>query len=97
LAAYNVGLGHVRDARRLASRLGKNPDRWSDVSKVLPLLSEPRYYHSLPHGYARGLEPVRYVRRIRNYADILRYRLSLGAREGTLASIAVPPFTRAVP
>jgi membrane-bound lytic murein transglycosylase F len=85
LAAYNVGLGHVRDARRLAQRLGKNPNRWSDVSKVLPLLSEPRYYRSLPHGYARGLEPVRYVRRIRNYADILRYRLHIVAESTDLA------------
>ncbi|RAP57714.1 membrane-bound lytic murein transglycosylase MltF [Oleiagrimonas sp. MCCC 1A03011] len=77
LAAYNVGLGHVRDARRLTKRLGHDPDRWADVSKVFPLLSESRYYRSLPHGYARGLEPVRYVHRIRNYADILRYRLNM--------------------
>ncbi len=90
LAAYNVGLGHVRDARRLARRLGKDPDHWSDVSKVLPLLSEHKYYRSLPHGYARGLEPVRYVRRIRNYADILRYRLHLSADSTDLAQTAPP-------
>ncbi len=30
LAAYNVGLGHVRDARRLAERLGHDPNRWDD-------------------------------------------------------------------
>jgi membrane-bound lytic murein transglycosylase F len=86
LAAYNVGLGHIRDARRLAQRLGKSPNHWNDVRKVLPLLSESRYYRKLPHGYARGLEPVRYVHRIRNYADILRYRLRYaGEEDGTLA------------
>lgn len=75
LAAYNVGLGHVRDARRLAERLGRDPNRWNDLAKVLPLLGERRYFSTLKHGYARGAEPVRYIRRIRNYADILRHKL----------------------
>jgi len=72
LAAYNIGYQHLRDARLLARRLGKNPDDWTDLRTVLPLLAHRRYYRHLPHGYARGLEPVRYVRRIRNYADVLR-------------------------
>ncbi len=80
LAAYDVGLAHLRDARKLAKRLGKNPDRWSDMRQVLPLLSKHRYYHTLKHGYARGLEPVRYIRRVRNYADILRHRTQHLAR-----------------
>ena len=98
LAAYNVGLGHIRDARRLAQRLGKNPNRWNAVSKVLPLLSESRYYRKLPHGYARGLEPVRYVHRIRNYADILRYRLRYaGEEDGALAAQRSPEDFSVVP
>lgn len=72
LAAYNIGYQHLRDARLLARRLGRDPDDWTDLRQVLPLLAHHRYYSHLPHGYARGLEPVRYVRRIRNYADILR-------------------------
>jgi len=72
LAAYNIGFQHLRDARLLARRLGKDPDDWTDLRTVLPLLAHHRYYSHLPHGYARGLEPVRYVRRIRNYADVLR-------------------------
>jgi len=71
LAAYNVGMGHMYDARTLARRLGKDPDRWSDLSEVLPLLSRKKYYKTLKHGYARGREPVRYVQRIRDYHDIL--------------------------
>ncbi|NII09572.1 membrane-bound lytic murein transglycosylase MltF [Oleiagrimonas sp. C23AA] len=73
LAAYNVGLGHIRDACALAKRLGRNPDQWRSVAQVLPKLSVPRYYRTLKHGYARGNEPVRYIRRIRNYANILRF------------------------
>ncbi len=54
LAAYNVGFGHVMDARMLATQLGKDPDLWVSLKEVLPLLSKKQYYRSLPHGYARG-------------------------------------------
>lgn len=76
LAAYNVGMGHLNDARELAQRLGKNPDRWSDLVEVLPLLSKKQVYKTLKHGYARGSEPVRYVQRIRDYHDILHQTLA---------------------
>lgn len=72
LAAYNIGFAHLRDARKLAKKLGRNPDQWNAVSTVLPLLGKREYYSQLDHGYARGTEAVRYVRRIRNYAEILR-------------------------
>lgn len=71
LAAYNLGYAHVRDAQRLTERLGKNRQDWSDVSSVLPLLTQKRYYKNLSYGYAHGGAPVVYVRRIRNYADII--------------------------
>lgn len=71
LAAYNVGFGHLRDARTLAVRLGKNPDLWLDIKEVLPLLMQKKYYKTLRYGYARGTEPVRYVERIRNYFQVL--------------------------
>lgn len=71
LAAYNVGRGHFRDAQSLARKLGKDPDSWSDMKQVLPLLSEKKYYKDLRYGYARGNEPVTYVRRIRNYERLL--------------------------
>lgn len=71
LAAYNVGMGHVKDARMLATRLGRNPNQWSDLKEVLPLLSKKEYYQTLPHRYARGWEPVQYVRRIRGYWALL--------------------------
>jgi len=43
VAAYNVGLGHVEDARVLAQQAGRNPDRWEDVREFLPLLSQERH------------------------------------------------------
>lgn len=75
LAAYNVGMGHMHDARALARRLNKNPDRWHDLSEVLPLLARKKYYKTLKHGYARGREPVLYVQSIRDYHDILHQTL----------------------
>jgi len=71
LAAYNVGMGHIYDARRLAERRGLDKSSWEHVSGTLPLLTQPEHYASLPHGYARGHEPVRYVRKIRKYYAML--------------------------
>jgi membrane-bound lytic murein transglycosylase F len=71
LAAYNVGLGHLLDARALAVKLGKNPDSWVDVKTTLPLLRNPQYFKSAKYGYARGGEPVIFVERLRTYYDIL--------------------------
>ena len=72
MAAYNVGLGHVRDAQRIARLKGLDPTRWSSMEETLPLLSIPEYYRDARHGYARGREPVRYVNRILTYYDILK-------------------------
>ncbi|SFV55254.1 Transglycosylase, Slt family [hydrothermal vent metagenome] len=80
LAAYNIGLGHIQDAQKLATRLGLNPNVWSDLKIVLPLLSQKKYYRTLKFGYARGAEPVKYVDAIYNYKDILdKYEKEKGA------------------
>jgi membrane-bound lytic murein transglycosylase F len=71
LAAYNIGIGHLEDARVLAQRQKLNPDLWSDVRKVLPLLADPDYYITLKNGYARGGMPVAFVGRVRGFYDIL--------------------------
>lgn len=71
LAAYNIGMGHIQDAQKLAQKLGLNPNIWSDLKIVLPLLSQKKYYSTLQYGYARGEEPVKYVESIYNYKDIL--------------------------
>ena len=73
LAAYNIGFGHLEDARVLAQRAGRNPDSWQAVREFLPLLSQPRWYAQTQNGYARGWEPVRYVDNVRGYLDMLKW------------------------
>lgn len=75
LAAYNVGWGHLLDARKLAEDLGLNPDHWRELKVVFPRLSDPDFYEDLKYGYARGTEPVRYVQRIREYRHIIESEL----------------------
>ena len=72
LAAYNQGSSHLEDARILTHRAGLNPDRWLDVKKQMPLLSQRGYYETLKHGYARGGEGVILVENIRSYYEMLK-------------------------
>ena len=76
LAAYNVGYYHVDDARILAENMKMNSKNWVDLKNTLPLLSQKKWYKKTRFGYARGLEPVRYVEAIRRYYDLLNYQLS---------------------
>lgn len=71
LASYNVGWGHVEDARILTQRQGADPDKWLDVKQRLPLLRQKSFYKTTKYGYARGDEAVTYVENIRRYYDTL--------------------------
>ncbi len=71
LAAYNVGYGHLQDARKITRELGENDNSWINVRNSLELLTQQQWYSKTKHGYARGWEPVMYVKNIRNYYDIL--------------------------
>jgi membrane-bound lytic murein transglycosylase F len=65
LAAYNAGYGHVSDARQVAERMGLDRNRWfENVELAMLRLSDPAVYRTVPRGYARGSEPVNYVRKI---------------------------------
>ncbi|KAA3650638.1 MAG: lytic transglycosylase F [Bacteroidetes bacterium] len=67
LAAYNVGLGHVFDAMRLAEKYHLNPQIWEDnVAEMLKNKSIPEYYKDevVYYGYCRGSEPYDYVKEI---------------------------------
>ncbi|MFC0267784.1 membrane-bound lytic murein transglycosylase MltF [Kushneria aurantia] len=73
LAAYNLGLGHLLDARELARQRNLDPDQWQDVRNTLPLLQEQRWYRRVEHGFARGSVAALYVRNVRRYEEILNY------------------------
>ncbi|OLU30682.1 membrane-bound lytic murein transglycosylase MltF [Pseudomonas sp. PA27(2017)] len=73
LASYNIGGGHLEDARKLTEAEGLDPDKWLDVQKILPRLSQKQWYSKTRYGYARGGEPVHFVRNIRRYYDILTW------------------------
>jgi membrane-bound lytic murein transglycosylase F len=74
LAAYNVGMGHLEDARIITQSQGGDPDRWDDVKARLPLLQKSSYYLLARRGYARGKEAVTYVENIRHYDKILQWQ-----------------------
>jgi membrane-bound lytic murein transglycosylase F len=71
LASYNVGFGHLEDARKITEKNKGDPDKWIDVKESLPLLGKKKWYKQTKHGYARGWEPVKYVENIRKYYDLL--------------------------
>ena len=74
LAAYNVGQGHMLDARNIARKMQMDPDKWSSLVITLPLLSFHKYYNNARYGYCRGKEPINYVKQIMIYYDILKRR-----------------------
>lgn len=71
LAAYNMGPGHVEDARSLVRAKGGDPDKWIEIKQVLPLLGKPSWYRKTRFGKARGGVAVHYVNSIRRYYDLL--------------------------
>lgn len=84
LAAYNIGYGHLEDARVITQKLGGDPDSWKDVKKSLPLLRMRKWHSLTKHGYARGNEAVRYVENIRSYYDILAWFTDQERHDDTL-------------
>ncbi|WP_283148337.1 membrane-bound lytic murein transglycosylase MltF [Silvimonas soli] len=87
LAAYNVGLGHLLDARELARKMNKNADSWADVKSILPLLRLPKYFSQTKYGFARGGEPVVFVESLRTYYDVLaRFEPPMSASQPVLSS-----------
>jgi membrane-bound lytic murein transglycosylase F len=73
LAAFNLGYAHVEDARVLAQQQKLNPDAWTDLKKVLPLLAKPEFAEKARRGFARGGQAVVFVENVRAYYDILTH------------------------
>ncbi len=96
LAAYNVGSGHMADARRLAIDQNKNPNDWDTVSSALLKLMQRRHYQRARYGFVRGIEPVKYVEEIMNryrtYEAILA--LSEQQQQAGFTDVLSPTFNR---
>ncbi|TEW52068.1 membrane-bound lytic murein transglycosylase MltF [Psychromonas algicola] len=75
LAAYNIGLGHLLDARRITKMRGQNPDSWADMKENLPLLHQRKWYKKTRYGYSRGREALHYVNSIRQYLETLTWQI----------------------
>jgi membrane-bound lytic murein transglycosylase F len=71
LAAYNMGMGHLEDARVLTQIQNMNPDSWADVRQSLDLLSQEQWHQRTQNGYARGFEARQYVHNISKYLEVL--------------------------
>ena len=72
LASYNVGPGHLLDARRLAEKYGKDPFIWKDnVDYYLLNKSKSKYYKDevVRHGYCKGYITYDYVYEILERAE----------------------------
>jgi membrane-bound lytic murein transglycosylase F len=104
LAAYNAGAGHVHDARRLAGQLGYDANRWfNQTEKAMLLLSKKQYARKARFGYVNGIEPVNYVRDIRQrfeaYVELGRQVVALqqdpapSPPTSLLAKMAIMPKT----
>lgn len=91
LAAYNIGFGHLEDARIITQKRGGNPDSWKDVKENLPLLQKGKWYKKSKHGYASGTQAVHYVENIRSYYAILGWQL-----EKERPTITPPPRAIAI-
>ena len=61
LAAYNIGMGHLEDARIMTQQAGNDPHLWPDVRAQLPLLQHPEFFPMTKFGFAEGSQAVTYV------------------------------------
>ncbi len=90
LASFNVGQGHVLDARRLAKKYGKDPQKWDDnVEDFILKKSTAEFYLDpvVKSGYCRGEEPVKYVREIMSRYDKYRQLIEVEPMPTELASV----------
>lgn len=95
LAAYNLGLGHLKAARHIAKTQNIDANSWYEMKKALPLLAKEQYYKRLKSGKGRGGEAVIMVENIRMFLDILKRhenpaRVLASTAETTTGGISPP-------
>lgn len=86
MAAYNIGIGHLEDARIITQMRKKNPDRWADVRANLPRLADPTWNARVKRGYANGTETAQFVERVAQFAAILESTVPDTAARGSASA-----------
>ncbi len=79
LASYNIGPGHIVDARNLAEKYGADPEVWEDnVELYLLNKSKQKFYNDevVKLGYAKGTETVKYVREVLRRYELYKQLIS---------------------
>lgn len=71
LAAYNSGMGHLKDAQLLARRAGTTGLNWLELRSVYPMLADENVAKTLKAGTARGHETVQFVDRVMAFYTVL--------------------------
>ena len=87
IGSYNVGHGHILDARKLTEKYGGDPNKWDgNVADYLLLKSQEKYFTDpvVVYGYCRGREPVNYVDNIFDRFD--QYKLFFDKQETEVAT-----------
>jgi membrane-bound lytic murein transglycosylase F len=88
VAGYNLGFGHLEDARVITEMQGADPDSWQEVRARLPLLSDQSWYSRVQRGFAAGQTAVAYVDNVRRYYEILMW---LDSHETLTSQTFAPP------
>jgi membrane-bound lytic murein transglycosylase F len=93
LASYNVGLGHVQDAVRLADKNGDDSTSWENIAYWLIRKSKRDVYNDpvVQFGFARGTEPVSYVDNILSRWDHYRELLAPAPTPEPTPALAAEP------
>jgi membrane-bound lytic murein transglycosylase F len=93
VAAYNLGFGHLEDARILTQMQGADPDQYEEVRERLPLLSDKEWFSRVERGFAPGQTAVVYVDNVRRYYEILMW---LDSHETLTSQEALRPPPRPI-
>ncbi|MCU0758614.1 MAG: membrane-bound lytic murein transglycosylase MltF [Steroidobacteraceae bacterium] len=88
IASYNMGYGHLEDARVITQMRGGDPDSWAEVRENLPLLADEAWFQRVKNGYARGWEAQYTVDRVRQFANVLEWRSTARHQSGTGSLLA---------
>jgi membrane-bound lytic murein transglycosylase F len=96
LAAYNIGYGHLLDARRLTKTQGGDPNLWSDVRPNIRQLATPEVSAQTRHGFARGGETLYFVNNVYTYYNVLSFlNPGDGGDAGWMQQRSAPPVIQA--